>query len=168
MRSSRVSGTARCRATAPGRRHRSTSSGPGSRAGGPSDRRPAAPPGGAAPRPAPAPRGRLMDEPVLVVESREHLWYLLTEASQLEHMIMCQYLYAMFSLKSGADESLTEAQAEAVARWRGVLSGICIDEMLHLALVANVTAAIGAAPTVSRPNFPQRSGYFPPSVQLDL
>ena len=59
-----------------------------------------------------------MAEPVLVVESREHLWYLLTEASQLEHMIMCQYLYATFSLKHGVDDGLTEAQAAAVARWR--------------------------------------------------
>jgi hypothetical protein len=109
-----------------------------------------------------------MAEPVLVVESREHLWYLLTEASQLEHMIMCQYLYALFSLKLGADEGITAAQAAAAARWRGLLGGICVDEMLHLALVANVMAAIGAAPTVSRPNFPQRSGYFPPTVQLDL
>jgi Ferritin-like len=109
-----------------------------------------------------------MAEPVLVVESREHLWYLLTEASQLEHMIMCQYLYATFSLKDGADDGLTEAQAAAVARWRTVLDGITVQEMLHLALVANVMAAIGAAPTVGRPNFPQRSGYFPPSVQLDL
>jgi hypothetical protein len=49
-----------------------------------------------------------------------------------------------------------------------VLHDICVDEMLHLALVANLMAAIGAAPTVSRPNFPQRSGYFPPTVQLDL
>jgi len=56
-----------------------------------------------------------MAEPVLVVESREHLWYLLTEASQLEHMIMCQYLYATFSLKGGTDEGLTEEQAAAVA-----------------------------------------------------
>jgi hypothetical protein len=45
-----------------------------------------------------------------------------------------------------------------------VLGDICVDEMLHLALVANVMAAIGAAPTVSRPNFPQRAGYFPPTV----
>jgi hypothetical protein len=109
-----------------------------------------------------------MAEPVIVVESREHLWYLLTEASQLEHMIMCQYLYATFSLKDGVEDGLTEAQAAAVARWRTVLDGIAVQEMLHLALVANVMAAIGAAPTVGRPNFPQRSGYFPPSVQLDL
>jgi hypothetical protein len=40
--------------------------------------------------------------------------------------------------------------------------------MLHLALVSNVMASIGAAPTFTRPNFPQRSDYFPPSVQLDL
>jgi hypothetical protein len=117
---------------------------------------------------ASAPRGGVMPEPSIVVESREHLWYLLTEASQLEHMIMCQYLYAMFSLKLGAGEGVTDAQAEAIARWRQVLRGICVDEMLHLALVANLMAAIGAAPTVSRPNFPQRSGYFPPTVQLDL
>jgi hypothetical protein len=109
-----------------------------------------------------------MAEPVLVVESREHLWYLLTEAAQLEHMIMCQYLYALFSLKQGVDEGLTDAQAAAVSRWRAVLDDITVQEMLHLALVANVMAAIGAAPTVGRPNFPQRSGYFPPSVQLDL
>ena len=29
-------------------------------------------------------------------------------------------------------------------------------------------AAIGAAPVFGRPNFPQRSGYFPSGVQLDL
>src|SRR5262245_35501855 len=109
-----------------------------------------------------------MAEPVIVIESREHLWYLLMEASQLEHMIMCQYLYATFSLKQGVDEGLTEEQAAAVARWRGVLGAISVEEMLHLALVANVMTAIGAAPTVGRPNFPQRSGYFPPTVQLDL
>jgi hypothetical protein len=52
-----------------------------------------------------------MSEPEIVVENREHLWDLLIEASQLEHLIMCQYLYATFSLKLGADEGLTEAQA---------------------------------------------------------
>ena len=109
-----------------------------------------------------------MAEPELVVESREHLWYLLTEAAQLEHMIMCQYLYATFSLKLGVGEGITDAQAAAVSSWRTVLHDIAVDEMLHLALVANVMAAIGAAPTVGRPNFPQRSGYFPPTVQLDL
>ena len=109
-----------------------------------------------------------MAEPKIVVEHREHLWYLLAEATQLEHMIMCQYLYAAFSLKRDPAEGLTAEQAAATERWRQVLRDIAIEEMLHLALVCNVMSAIGAAPTIGRPNFPQRSAYFPPSVQLDL
>ena len=109
-----------------------------------------------------------MAEPRVVVGSREHLWWLLVEASMLEHMIMCQYLFAEFSLKTGPGEGLTPDQVAAVERWREVIRGIAIEEMLHLALVSNLMAAIGAAPTFTRPNFPQRSGYFPASVQLDL
>ncbi len=99
---------------------------------------------------------------------REHLWWLLAEAAQLEHMIMCQYLFAELSLKEGAGEGLTGEQAEAVERWRKTLRGIAVEEMLHVALVANLMTAIGAAPAFGRPNFPQRSGYFPSGVQLDL
>jgi hypothetical protein len=109
-----------------------------------------------------------MVEPRLVVAHREHLWWLLAEAAQLEHMIMCQYLYAEFSLRNGPTEGLTAEQAEAVERWRKVLRGIAVEEMLHLAMVANLMSAIGAAPQLGRPNFPQRSGYFPAGVQLDL
>jgi Ferritin-like len=106
-------------------------------------------------------------EPKIVVAHREDLWWLLAEACQLEHMIMCQYLFAEWTLKDKGD-GLTDTQSEAVERWRGVLRGIAIEEMLHLALVANVMSSIGAAPYFGRPNFPQRSGYFPESIQLDL
>lgn len=41
-----------------------------------------------------------MTETKLVVENREHLWNLLIQAAQIEHLIMCQYLYASFSLKT--------------------------------------------------------------------
>lgn len=109
-----------------------------------------------------------MSEPKVVVAHREHLWWLLAEALQLEHMIMCQYLFAEFSLKDGVGDGLTPEQADAVNRWRKKLRGIAIEEMLHVALVANLTSAIGAAPAFGRPNFPQRSGYFPAGVQLDL
>jgi hypothetical protein len=109
-----------------------------------------------------------MREPKVTVANREDLWWLLAEASQLEHMIMCQYLFAEWTLRDGTDEGLTTGQAEAVERWRKLLRGIAVEEMLHLALVGNVMASIGAAPTFGRPNFPQRSGYFPESIQLDL
>jgi Ferritin-like len=109
-----------------------------------------------------------MTEPKIVVANREDLWSLLAEAAQLEHMIMCQYLYAEFSLKTGTDEGLSGEQADAVERWRKVLRGIAVEEMLHLALVANLMTSIGAVAPFGRPNFPQRSGYFPSGVQLDL
>src|SRR6185503_11932420 len=95
-------------------------------------------------------------------------WWLLAEAAQLEHMIMCQYLYAEFSLKDGSGDGLAAGQTEAVTRWRKTLHEIAVEEMLHLALVSNLMTAIGAAPVFGRPNFPQRSGYFPAGVQLDL
>jgi hypothetical protein len=107
-------------------------------------------------------------EPKLVVTNRENVWWLLGEAAQLEHMIMCQYLFAEFSLKDGATDGLTPDQAQVVARWRKTLRSIAVEEMLHLALVANMMSAIGAAPMFGRPNFPQRSGYFPSGLQLDL
>jgi Ferritin-like len=109
-----------------------------------------------------------MTEPELVVEHRGHLWNLLMAAETLEHLIMCQYLYASFSLKTDPDEGLTAVQAEAVSRWHETLTGIAIEEMLHLALVANVMTAIGAAPRLARPNFPGQSEYLPPGVQFAL
>jgi Ferritin-like len=109
-----------------------------------------------------------MAETKLVVEHREHLWNLLIQASQVEHLIMCQYLYASFSLKAGPDERLTTGQADAVARWHKVLTGIAVEEMLHLALVANLMSAIGAAPNLTRPNFPRPSEYLPAGVHFAL
>jgi Ferritin-like len=114
-----------------------------------------------------SPAVNMAAEPKILVAHREDLWWLLAEACQLEHMIMCQYLFAEWTLKDKSD-GLTVEQSEAIERWRGVLRGIAIEEMLHLALVANVMSSIGAAPYLGRPNFPQRSGYFPESIQLDL
>src|SRR5215467_14438646 len=109
-----------------------------------------------------------LTEPRVVVAHREDIWWLLSEAAQLEHMIMCQYLFAEFSLKEGTSEGLSDEQAQAVSRWRPTLYENAVEEMLHLALVANLMTSIGAAPTFGRPNFPQRSGYFPSPIQLDL
>ncbi len=43
-----------------------------------------------------------MEEPPIVVGNRKELTYLLSQAAELEHAVMCQYLYAAFSLKSSA------------------------------------------------------------------
>ena len=81
---------------------------------------------------------------------------------------MCQYLYAAFSLKQSAAEGLTAAEAEAVQRWRKHIFHIAAQEMLHLALVQNLLSATGAAPHLSRPNFPQPASHYPAGVHLTL
>ena len=107
-------------------------------------------------------------EAPFVIEHREALIYMLCEAAELEHGIMCQYLYAAFSLKQSEAEDLSPAEAEAVQRWRKRISHIAAQEMLHLSLVQNLLSAIGAAPHVSRPNFPQPASHYPAGVHLTL
>jgi hypothetical protein len=50
------------------------------------------------------------------ISSREQLLHMLYEAAELEHNLMCTYLYAAFSLRSGEAERLTRDEAAAVAR----------------------------------------------------
>jgi hypothetical protein len=104
----------------------------------------------------------------IAVTDREELIYLLSEASELEHGLCCCYLFTAFSLKRGVDEDLTPSELEAVQRWDRVITGVAVQEMLHLALASNLLTALGAAPHLRRPNFPQRSRYYPPKLQLTL
>ena len=112
--------------------------------------------------------GRAAPEAPFVIEHREALIYMLCQAAELEHGIMCQYLFAAFSMKQGEDEGLTTAELAAVTRWRKQISHVATQEMLHLALVQNLLSAIGAAPHMVRPNLPHQAGHYPAGVQLAL
>src|SRR5574340_1058187 len=103
-----------------------------------------------------------------VIEHREALVYMLGLAAELEHSITCQYLFAAFTIKQDADEGLTLEQLDAVKRWRKTISQVAEQEMLHLALVQNLLVSLGAAPHLSRPNFPHPARHFPQAVQLTL
>src|SRR5512135_3103583 len=107
-------------------------------------------------------------EAPFVIEHREALVYMLCEAAELEHGIMCQYLYAAFSLKQSEDEGLTKAEADATNRWRKHISHIAAQEMLQMSLVQNLLSAIGADPHLSRPNYPQPASHYPAGVHLAL
>jgi CDGSH-type Zn-finger protein/truncated hemoglobin YjbI len=112
--------------------------------------------------------GKAAPEAPFVIEHREALIYMLCEAAELEHGIMCQYLFAAFSLKQGADEGLTEGELAATTRWRRLVSHVATEEMLHLALVHNLLSAIGAAPHFARPNLPAPASHYPAGVRLAL
>jgi Ferritin-like len=104
----------------------------------------------------------------LRVESREELVWLLAQACELEHGLMCEYLFAQFTLKRTREEGLSDQQLAKVAAWETVIIDVTKQEMLHLALATNLLTAIGAAPHFHRPNFPILSRWYPPGVQIAL
>jgi len=112
--------------------------------------------------------GKAKPEAPFVIEHREALLYMLCEAAELEHGIMCQYLFAAFTLKQSTAEGLTEEQLAAVNRWRSTVARVATQEMLHLALVQNLLSAVGMAPHLVRPNLPQPANHYPAGVRLAL
>ncbi|MDP9271374.1 MAG: ferritin-like protein [Chloroflexota bacterium] len=107
-------------------------------------------------------------EAPMVIEHREALIYTLGKAAELEHLVMCQYLFAAFSLKLNEREGLSAEGLEAAKRWRHTLLEIAEQEMLHLALVENLLTAVGAAPRLARPNFPLPVRSYPAGIQMVL
>ncbi|SMC16365.1 Uncharacterized Fe-S cluster protein YjdI [Andreprevotia lacus DSM 23236] len=106
-------------------------------------------------------------EPALVINSREQLLYTLSEAAEIEHNLMCCYLYAAWSLKTEADDP-DAGMRDELLHWRRVLLSVAIDEMTHLALVCNLMQAIGGVAHFNRPNFPIAPGYHPAALQVKL
>jgi hypothetical protein len=112
--------------------------------------------------------GTTAGDATMVLQHREALVYTLGKAAALEHLVMCQYLYAAFSMKDREDDGLPPDQLAAVRRWRRELIHIGEQEMLHLALVQNLLTAVGAAPYFGRPNFPLPSHAYPAGIQMAL
>lgn len=90
---------------------------------------------------------------------RDELVHLLCEASEMEHFICCQYLYAAFSLKQGEAEGLDWREAMHTRDWAQLLFLVARQEMEHLGLASNLLTSIGGAPHFARPNFPQNRRY---------
>jgi CDGSH-type Zn-finger protein/uncharacterized Fe-S cluster protein YjdI len=102
------------------------------------------------------------------VATREHLLGLLAEASEIEHNLMCCYLYAVFSLKQGTDEGVSDDELAAIQRWRRVILDVAIEEMGHLTMVSNIMVALGGSPHFGRQNFPIAAGYHPSGIVVKL
>lgn len=97
------------------------------------------------------------------ITSREQLIYALTEVVQLEHTLMCQYLFAAASIKSSVSEFKGERryhQFELARAWKRDLLVIGREEMQHMTYAINLLISIGGAPTVLRPNFPNRNRFY--------
>lgn len=102
------------------------------------------------------------------ITSREQLIGMLGEAAEVEHTLMCTYLYAAFSLKTDEADGLTDTQRAAVRRWRQSIIRVAVEEMGHLAIVANLSVAIGGPAHFNRLNFPIAPGPLPAAMCVRL
>ena len=102
------------------------------------------------------------------VAKRLRLAELLSEAAELEHGLMCQYLFAAFSLKRQPEEGVTWPQLEQMRRWEASIMLVARQEMEHLGLVNNILTAIGEAPYFNRPNFPLGARHYPIHIPFKL
>jgi rubrerythrin len=97
------------------------------------------------------------------VAERAELVELLLKAAQIEHEVVCQYLFAAVSIKQHlAEGGVTYGHLEEMRRWKGTLMLVARQEMEHLGIVMNLLTKIGEAPEFSHPEFPS-----PPSVLPD-
>jgi hypothetical protein len=98
---------------------------------------------------------------------RGELLRLLAKASEVEHSLMCQYLFAAYSFKQSADEGLTDQELNRAFDWERTILLVARQEMEHLGLVTNLVTAVGGAPTLAHPRFPYPTPLFGHRMTLD-
>lgn len=102
------------------------------------------------------------------ITTRAELINALRVASELEHGLMAQYLFAVYSMKRYTYEELEPVQLELVRRWSSSITLIARQEMEHLGLTLNLLSAVGGTPSFTRPNMPQRRDYYGEKAGIKL
>ena len=88
------------------------------------------------------------------IENREELIYTLGKASELEHLIICQYLYAVFSLKRFPSEGIDSELKPVVDGWAHNL--MAIGSRVYMAHYTDGVRVID----IANPASPTMLGYF--------
>lgn len=86
---------------------------------------------------------------------------LLREAAEIEHDLMIQYLYGAFSLKPAYAELIGGPQPDSSS-----FLGVTVEEMQHLGAVNRLLVELGAAPVLSRQDFPYETDLYPFAFEL--
>ncbi|MBP2471883.1 hypothetical protein JOF53_000755 [Crossiella equi] len=96
--------------------------------------------------------------PVLEIPDVAALREVLQQALLVEQAVIPPYLTALFSLKPDRNTEIAE-----------IIRGVVREEMLHLALVANLLNAVGGTPRIGRPGLvPTYPNRLPGSVLPEL
>jgi hypothetical protein len=84
-------------------------------------------------------------------ELKEHLQW----AIKLEHCTIPPYLCALYSIKDGANPASA-----------AILRSVVMEEMLHMALAANLLNAVGGTPRIDDPEFVPRYPTYLPMIDM--
>jgi hypothetical protein len=100
-----------------------------------------------------------LDNPVYMnLDSAEDLMQALQLAIELEHSTIPPYLCALYSIKPGTNVEVSE-----------LIRSVVVEEMLHMALVANIFVSIGGHPDIGHAKFvPQYPGPLPGGLRAGL
>jgi len=83
---------------------------------------------------------------------KDEVIFLLHTAAEIEHSLLSQYLYSMYSLTNGPMQN----------QWRSTLMQIAREEMGHLMCVQNILLALGGPINFEREDYPFNALYpFP-------
>jgi hypothetical protein len=110
----------------------------------------------------------------LLVRPDELTWWdwtvlLLHTATEIEHALLAQYLYAAYSLadsKFGGLNVPSDA-AKKTKRWRGVIIEIAREEMAHLLTEQNILRLLDAPTSIDRDDFPFQTHLHPFAFELE-
>ncbi|MCF3103127.1 ferritin-like protein [Streptomyces roseoverticillatus] len=83
---------------------------------------------------------------------------LLRVASEIEHSLMVQYLFAAYSL---GGPQVPERLREDVRRWQEIILGIAKEEMGHLLTVQNLLVSLGGPVNLGREDYPWGTDFYP-------
>jgi hypothetical protein len=102
-----------------------------------------------------------------LIDTREELLLALAIAAELEHSLLVQYLFAAYSMRKRPGDGIDVHQVERVRDWEAALLAVAREEMVHFATVTKIAVAVGGAPHLNRPPFPQPAGAtFPFAIRL--
>lgn len=126
-------------------------------------------PGMTPPLPAPPPYFDTLAKPKGRTFASAHLELirLLRSAAEIEHSLMIQYLYAVFSVKLPRYAMLAGWSTHRHGGPPNSLLGVAIEEMVHLHTVNQLLVALGARPNLGRQQFPLETDLYPFPVHLE-
>ncbi len=87
---------------------------------------------------------------------------LLKEASEIEHALMIQYIFAAFTLKPQYQGLVGSAEPTGDS-----FLGVAVQEMQHLAAANKLLVALGSAPNLERQDFPTEPDIYPFEFSLE-